>query len=79
MSRVKKKEAITPIVFLLKNQENVKCCIDTLKKNKQIIINLSLLDNDKRYRVIDFLSGFVFALNGNREKLEDLIYLFSLN
>lgn len=79
MSRVKNRNSTTPIVFLLKDQENVKSCIESLVSNKQIIINLTLLSNEKRYRVIDFLSGYVFALNGNREKLEDLIYLFSIN
>lgn len=58
-------DEINPIVTLLKNQ-------------RPVIVNLNNLDSKNKYRIIDFLSGFVFALQGKREKLEIGIYLFYL-
>lgn len=77
MNKVKSKQ-VTPKVFLLKDTENIYDCIKTLLENKAIIVNISSLDVKEKYRVIDFLSGYIFALKGSREKLEDNIYIFSL-
>ncbi len=78
MSKVKKEAQITPKVFLIKEENNIFDCIRGIKENRQIIINISSIDTHLRYRIVDFLSGYIYALNGNRVKLEDNIYMFSI-
>lgn len=77
MSRVKSK-SVTPKVFLVKGRDNVYDCIQVLLENKSLIVNVSSLEVKDKLRVIDFLSGYIFALKGTREKLEDNIYVFTL-
>ncbi len=78
MSKVKKEAQITPRVFLIKEENNIFDCIKGIKENRQIIINISSIETRLRYRIVDFLSGYIYALNGNRVKLEDNIYMFSI-
>lgn len=78
MSKVRKEAQITPRVFLIKEENNIFDCIKGIKENRQIIINISSIETRLRYRIVDFLSGYIYALNGNRVKLEDNIYMFSI-
>ena len=69
MSKVRKEAQITPRVFLIKEENNIFDCIKGIKENRQIIINISSIETRLRYRIVDFLSGYIYALNGNRVKL----------
>lgn len=73
------KKSITPKVFIVKDLSQMIDCVASLIENKQIIINISFLDLMMKQRIIDFLSGYIYALNGKREKFEDNIYIFSLD
>lgn len=70
---------LTPRVYLIRNEDEIYDLIDGLKKYRQIIVNLTNLNTNKKCRIIDFLSGYIYALNGFREKLEDNIYAFTIN
>ncbi|MDW7675904.1 MAG: cell division protein SepF [Bacillota bacterium] len=48
-----------------------------LKARKQVITNLDHLDRETAQRIIDFLSGVTFALNGSMQKLGQNIFLFT--
>ncbi|MGM8214394.1 cell division protein SepF [Bacillaceae bacterium W0354] len=48
---------------------------DHLKKRKSVVINLQRLDQLTSRRVIDFLSGTVYAINGNIQKLGQQTFL----
>ena len=48
---------------------------DHIMNRRAVVINLQLLDYDKSLRVIDFLSGTVYALNGDIQKLGDKTFL----
>jgi len=48
---------------------------DHITNRRAVIINLQLLDYDKSLRVIDFLSGTVYALNGDIQKLGEKTFL----
>ena len=66
-------------VYLIRNEDEIYDLIDGLKKYRQIIVNLTNLNTKKKCRIIDFLSGYIYAINGFREKLEDNIYAFTIN
>ncbi|WP_277673628.1 cell division protein SepF [Piscibacillus halophilus] len=48
---------------------------DHLKKRQSIVVNLQRLDPQTGRRVVDFLSGTVYALNGNIQKLGQQTFL----
>lgn len=60
-----------------KSYEDVKGLIDHLKKGEQIYVNFSNVNSQTTYRVLDFLSGAVYALNGTVQEIDKNIFLFA--
>lgn len=75
----KKKIGIAPRVFMVMNYNEAQEIANNLLAKQDIIVNVSNLITKDKYRVIDFLSGVVYAHEGKRLKLEPNVYLFSLN
>ncbi len=48
---------------------------DNLKNRKPVIINLEKLENEAAQRILDFLSGAVYGLDGNLYKISGGIFL----
>lgn len=48
-----------------------------LKEKKSIIVNLEYVNKDVARRIIDFLSGAVYALNGHIQKVSNSIFLIA--
>ena len=46
-----------------------------LKEKKSIIVNLEYVNKDAAIRIIDFISGAVYALDGNIQKISNSIFL----
>lgn len=59
------------------NFEEVQTIADNLKNRRQVIINLEKTPPDVRQRIIDFISGTTYALDGHTQKLGDHIVLFA--
>lgn len=51
--------------------------VDNLKNRKPVILNLEKLDSDLARKVFDFISGAVYALDGNVQKVAHNIFLFA--
>lgn len=49
--------------------------IDNLKDKKSLIVNLDELDTDVAQRILDFISGAVYALSGNIKKAARNIFV----
>ena len=62
----------TPVSF-----ENAREIADHLKAKKPVVINLENVDIPIAKRIIDFLSGAVYALDGNIQKIADRIFLIA--
>ena len=56
-------------------QDSKKAATD-LVANKAVIVNLEELDKDSSRRMVDFLSGVVFAMNGDVQKIAQSAYVF---
>lgn len=67
---------IPPQVFFPTSFDEVDQITDVIERHHPVIVNVSSLAIKDRYRIIDFLSGYVFALKGHRDKLESSIYMF---
>jgi len=52
---------------------------DHLKNKKPIVINLEDIEKESAQRIIDFLSGSVYALDGNIQKVSSGIFLIAPN
>lgn len=61
-----------PISF----EEAGKICED-IKNRKVAIVNMELLDKETAKRVLDFLSGSIYALNGTVKKVGTGIFVFA--
>ncbi|HET6454471.1 MAG TPA: cell division protein SepF [Armatimonadota bacterium] len=57
--------------------EDARVAADGLKDGRQQIINLEKTPQAISERIIDFLNGVTYALNGFVEKVGDRVYLFA--
>ncbi len=77
-------------VTMLPSAQNVKVVIsqpnsydqaseicEHLKEKKSIIVNLEYVNKDVARRIIDFMSGAVYALDGNIQKISNSIFLIA--
>lgn len=48
---------------------------ETLLKGRTVILNLEGMDLEIAQRIIDFISGAAFAINGNLQKISNYIFL----
>lgn len=66
-------------LILLEPQSFDECpkIVDNLKSRKPVILNLEKLDADLARKVFDFISGAVYALDGNVQKVANNIFLFA--
>ncbi len=49
--------------------------IDNITANRTVVLNLEMLEVDKKRQIFDFVSGGVYALNGNIQKVTKDIYV----
>ncbi|MGI6648063.1 MAG: cell division protein SepF [Bacillota bacterium] len=48
-----------------------------LKSRRQVVLNLENTDKDVAQRIIDFISGACYALDGHVQKIGDGVFLFA--
>ncbi|MDA8211076.1 MAG: cell division protein SepF [Clostridia bacterium] len=56
--------------------EDVQVIADHLKNRRAVVVNLETADKELSRRVVDFVSGCIYALNGSLQKVGAGIYLF---
>ncbi len=71
-----KKDAFTPSVFFPHDYKEIDGILLALENEHPVIVNFTHLEDTKKYRMLDFLSGYIYGTNGKREKLEDNIFMF---
>ena len=57
--------------------EDVKEVTDHLKERRSVIVNLETLNKEDQRRIIDFLSGATYVVDGSIQKISTLIYLIT--
>lgn len=67
------------IVYHPVSYEDTQAIIDNLKNRKPVIVNMEELEVDSAQRILDFLSGAVYALNGTMCKISRGIFVVAPN
>ena len=64
------------VLFHAKNFDSAAKAADELRRKKAVILNMENVDKALTRRVVDFLSGAVYALDGSVKKIAQSTYLF---
>ncbi len=64
------------VLFHAKSFDDAARAADELRKRKAVILNMENVDKALIRRVVDFLSGSVYALDGSVKKVAQATYLF---
>ncbi len=64
------------VLFHAKTFDDAAKAADELRKRKAVILNMENVDKSLTRRVVDFLSGSVYALDGSVKKVAQATYLF---
>lgn len=64
------------VLFHAKTFDDAAKAADELRRKKAIILNMENVDKALTRRVVDFLSGSVYALDGSVKKIAQSTYLF---
>lgn len=70
-------QSVRMVVFQPQTYEDTQTIIDNLKAKKPIIVNLENLNIDVAQRVLDFISGAIYALDGSVRKVSKGIFLLA--
>ncbi len=66
-------------VFSPASYDDVQIIIDTIKSGKTAIVHFKTLKPETAIRVLDMLSGAIYALDGGVYEMEKNIFMFSPN
>lgn len=64
-------------VFSPESYKDIEIIIDTLRSGKNAIVHLTALKTDTAVRVLDMLSGAIYALGGGVYEMGKNIFMFS--
>lgn len=63
------------VLFEPRSYEESQEIADHLKSHRPVVVNLQLVRREVRFRIVDFLSGTVYALGGSIQKLGSNIFI----
>lgn len=67
------------IVYHPVSFEDTKNIIDSMKSGKPVVVNITEIDTASAIRILDFLSGAAYAIDGNMCKVSNGIFIVSPN
>lgn len=68
-------QSVKMILVEPRTYEEAQDIADHLKNRKSVIINVQRLQHDQAKRIVDFLSGTVYAIGGDIQKVGENIFL----
>lgn len=76
---INKKKKYKVLFYNPDSFEMAKTITDNLKNNNIVIVNLENKNKDLSQRILDFLSGVIYALNGHTQKVGKEVFIFTPN
>ncbi|WP_232698401.1 cell division protein SepF [Brevibacillus daliensis] len=71
----REREGIRLMLFEPRHYSDAQDIADSLRNRRPVVINLQRVEKDQAKRIIDFLSGTVYALNGDIQKVGEQIFI----
>ena len=65
------------VIFKPGSFDEVRDISDEVKNRKAVIVNMEKLDKENAKRILDFMSGSIYALNGTVKKIGPGIFIFA--
>ena len=65
------------VVMEPRSFDEVTHCVKLLQLGTAISVNLTMLEQSEAQRLVDFIAGGTYALNGHQEKIGDPVFLFT--
>ncbi|QBQ07955.1 cell division inhibitor SepF [Spiroplasma gladiatoris] len=62
--------------FKPESYKDTKAIVDCLIRFKRVTVNLTIIQKEEKKRLIDFLTGVMYALDGDYKKVDDGVYQF---
>jgi cell division inhibitor SepF len=75
LQSVQKSSSSKVVLFEPRSYSEAQDIADHLKGRRAIIVNLQRIDHDQAKRIVDFLSGTVYALGGDIQRVGQNIFL----
>jgi len=63
------------LLFQPSNLEDAECIIDSLKARKPVVMNLDDMDVETAQRILDYVGGAVYTINGDLKKVARSIFV----
>lgn len=57
--------------------EEVQTIVDQLRQRRPVILNVEALDKEQAQRILNFLGGAIYALNGETQRVSSGIFIFA--
>lgn len=73
---VGEESGVKVVVIEPKSFDEAQEIIDDLRSGRPVIINFEDTDRELARRIIDFISGGAYALDGSTEKISNYVFLF---
>lgn len=67
--------AMRMVVYQPLSYDDAQNVIDNLRAGKPVVVNLSVLEIDTAQRVLDFISGAIYSLNGSIQRVDKGIFV----
>jgi len=71
----REREGIRLMLFEPRLYSDAQDIADNLRHRRPVVVNLQRVEKDQAKRIVDFLSGTVYALNGDIQKVGDHIFV----
>lgn len=71
----REKEGIRLMLFEPRSYGDAQDIADNLRHRRPVVMNLQRVEKDQAKRIVDFISGTVYALNGDIQKVGDHIFV----
>ncbi|MDD4839106.1 MAG: cell division protein SepF [Clostridia bacterium] len=73
----RRQDSSNVVIYSPSTFDDVQNLIDYLKRREQVIVDFSGIDQTAVYRIMDFMSGAIYALNGSIQQITKNIFLFA--
>ena len=59
------------IIYCPTSMKEIQSAVDCLRQNQSVMLDLENISDDDRTRVLDFISGAIYGLNGSIHRFKD--------